>query len=252
LKNKIAFKAHGGCIRGWMREDYLKIDSISKRYGVVRALNDVSFTVRQGEIHALLGENGAGKSTLVKIIMGEEEPDTGSIVLDGVPMEFFHPHHSRSMGIQMVHQELAIFENLTVAENMFPWNSEDKISPRIIDWKAFYEKTQRALDSFDFKTISPSQKMDTVSLAGQQMVEIIRCIIAQPKVLLLDEPTSGLSSDEGNRLMKVLKNLRENGLTIIYISHRINEIIEIADRVTVMRDGQFVITLGRIDWTRIR
>jgi ribose transport system ATP-binding protein len=205
----------------------------------------VSFSVRKGEIHALLGENGAGKSTLVKIIMGEETPDAGSITLDGTPMEFFHPHHSRLLGIQMVHQELAIFENLTVAENMFPWNTENRRSSKIINWKTFYEKTQKALSLFDFKTILPSQKMDTVNLAGQQMIEILRCIIAQPKVLLLDEPTSGLNSEEGNRLMKVLKGLREKGLTVIYISHRINEIIEIADRVTVLRDGQFVVTLER-------
>jgi ribose transport system ATP-binding protein len=228
-----------------MGEEYLKIEDINKRYGVVCALKNVSFTVRRGEIHALLGENGAGKSTLVKIIMGEETPDSGFITLDGTLMEFFHPHYSRTLGIQMVHQELAIFENLTVAENMFPWNSENKRSPKIIDWKTLYGKTQKALNLFDFKTISPSQRMDTVSLAGQQMIEILRCIIAQPKILLLDEPTSGLNSEEGSRLMKVLKSLREKGLTVIYISHRINEIIEIADRVTVLRDGQFVVTLEK-------
>jgi ribose transport system ATP-binding protein len=228
-----------------MQENYLKISNICKEYGVLKALDNVSFSVRQGEIHALLGENGAGKSTLVKVIMGETTPNYGFIELDNVKIEVYHPYYSKSMGIQMVHQELAIFENLTVAENIFPWINKEKNTLGIINWKDFFKKTEEALKLFDLKTISPSQKMDTVNLAGQQMIELLRCINANPKILLLDEPTSGLNSNEVSRLMKILRNLREEGLTIIYISHRINEILEIADRVTVLRDGHYITTFDK-------
>ncbi|GHU67660.1 ribose import ATP-binding protein RbsA [Clostridia bacterium] len=227
-----------------MQDDLLKIKGISKQYGVVKALDEVSFSVRAGEIHALLGENGAGKSTLVKIIMGEERPSAGSIELDGKLMEEFHPNYSRGMGIQMVHQELAVFENMSVTENLFPWMA-DEGAVRSIKWEDYNSKAQEILDSFEFRTVVPTQRMDTVNLAGQQMIEILRCIYANPKVLLLDEPTSGLNNEEAERLMLTLKELKAKGLTIIYISHRLNEILDYADRVTVMRDGKFVCTLDK-------
>lgn len=222
--------------------EHLKITDISKRYGVVQSLNKVSFSIRHGEIHTILGENGAGKSTLVKIVMGEEYPDSGSIELDGIVMGEWSPLYARSRGIQMVHQELAIFENMSVAENIFPWH-EFKTKTGCVDWKTLFSEAQKKLDLFELTTIKPEQSMSTVSMAGQQMIEILRCIAADPKVIILDEPTSGLNDEEVSRLMRILKQLRNKGLTIIYISHKLKEIIEITDRVTVLRDGHYVCTL---------
>lgn len=221
--------------------EFLKISNITKRYGVVKALEDVSITIRKGEIHTILGENGAGKSTLVKIITGEEKPDSGTVELDGQVAQVYSPSAAHAMGIRMVHQELAVFENMTVAENMYP-NFKERRAGRL-DRKKLLEKTRKQLELFGLKTIKPEAQMAAVTLAGQQMVEILRCIAAQPKVLILDEPTSGLNDSEADLLMGILKRLKGEGLTIIYISHRLKEIMQISDRVTVMRDGQYVATL---------
>lgn len=223
------------------KSEYLKISNITKSYGVVKALTDVSFAIRQGEIHTILGENGAGKSTLVKIIMGEETPDTGTITLDGEQVKTYTPSAAQAMGIRMVHQELAVFENMTVAENIYPSHSFKKGGR--IDYKSLYRETAAQLERFGLKTVKPEEQMGGVTLAGQQMIEIIRCIVANPKVIILDEPTSGLNDDEADRLMEILERLKAEGMTIIYISHRLKEIMRISDRVTIMRDGQFVTTL---------
>lgn len=221
--------------------EYLKINNITKTYGVVKALTDVSFSIKQGEIHTILGENGAGKSTLVKIIMGEETPDSGTITLDGEQAKTYTPSAAQAMGIRMVHQELAVFENMTVAENIYPSHSFKKGGR--IDYKALYSETGKQLERFGLKTVKPEEQMGAVTLAGQQMIEIIRCIVAQPKVIILDEPTSGLNDDEADRLMEILERLKAEGMTIIYISHRLKEIMRISDRITVMRDGQYITTL---------
>lgn len=225
--------------------EYLKINNITKAYGVVKALTDVSFSIEQGEIHAILGENGAGKSTLVKIIMGEETPDSGTIMLDGEQIKVFTPSAAQAMGIRMVHQELAVFENMTVAENIYPSHSFKKGGR--IDYKSLYKETQEQLERFGLKTVKPDEQMGGVTLAGQQMIEIIRCIVANPKVIILDEPTSGLNDEEADRLMEILERLKAEGMTIIYISHRLKEIMRISDRVTIMRDGQYVTTLVNND-----
>lgn len=227
-----------------MNQEYLKITGVSKRYGAVQALDNVSFSVRKGEIHAILGENGAGKSTLVKIIMGEAVPDSGEVVLAGSPLRHFTPLYARSRGIQMVHQELAIFENMTVAENIFPW-SEFRTGLRTVSWKRLNEEAQKRLDLFGLQSIKPEQLMRNLTLDAQQMVEILRCVSANPSVLLLDEPSSGLNDEETAKLMTLLKRIRDNGDTILYISHRLKEILEIADRVTTLRDGRYISTLTR-------
>ena len=221
--------------------EFLKISNITKSYGVVKALTDVSFSIQKGEIHTILGENGAGKSTLVKIITGEEIPDSGSIELDGQAAAVYSPAAAHAMGIHMVHQELAVFENLTVAENMYP-NFKERRAGRL-DRKKLMQKTAEQLELFGLRTIEPGAQMASVTLAGQQMVEILRCIAARPKVLILDEPTSGLNDSEADLLMDILKRLKGEGLTIIYISHRLKEIMHISDRVTIMRDGRYVTTL---------
>lgn len=223
-------------------EDFLKISGVSKTYGVVKALSDVSFSVRRGEIHTVLGENGAGKSTMMKIISGETAPDSGCVELDGRRMRTFSPAAAQAMGIHMVHQELAVFENLTVAENMYP-HYPFRTAGRI-DYPRLFREAREKLNLFGLKTIQPDAPLGSVNLAGQQMTEILRCIVAEPKVIILDEPTSGLNDHEADMLLGILKRLKAEGLTIVYISHRFKEIMSVSDRITVLRDGKFVVTLN--------
>lgn len=222
-------------------ENFLIIDNISKNYGVVQALKNVSFTVKKGEVHTLLGENGAGKSTLVKIIKCEEVPSSGSITLDGELIKVYSPMVSKAMGIAMVHQELAIFENMTVAENIFP-ACDYLTRTGAVDKKRLQKEAQKRIDLFGMNLI-PTQRMDSLTVAQQQMTEILRAISAGSKCVLLDEPTSGLNKEETENLMKIIDRLRAEGITIIYISHRIAEIMHISDRITVLRDGEYVCTL---------
>jgi ABC-type sugar transport system ATPase subunit len=170
---------------------------------------------------------------------GETTPDAGSIELFGQPIKTYTPAAAHAIGFHMVHQELAVFENLTVAENIYPYyNHVGKIS-----YRKLYEKAQAQLDLLGIQTIRPDAPLASVPLAGQQMVEILRCIAAKPQVLILDEPTSGLNDAEVELLMGALRSLRREGLTIVYISHRLKEIMRISDRVTVLRDGEYVTTL---------
>lgn len=221
-------------------DDFIRIQDITKHYGIVEALNNVSFGIKKGEVHSLLGENGAGKSTLVKIIMGEEIPDSGTLLIEGQEITSFSPENSYSMGISMVHQELAIFENLTVAENIFPsrffttrWGA--------IDWKKLKKRAEESIEIFDID-LAPFQPMDSLTLAQQQMVEILRCISDNQQIILLDEPTSGLNNVETEKLMGIIDQLRNKGITFIYISHRINEVLEISDKITILRDGEYIRT----------
>ncbi len=222
------------------KEKFLIIDNISKSYGVVQALKNVSFTIAKGEVHTLLGENGAGKSTLIKIISGEEAPDTGTITLDGETVKNYSPMVAKAMGIAMVHQELAIFENMTVAENIFP-TMEFLTKSGAIDKRRLIKEAQEKIDLFGMDLV-PTQRMDSLTVAQQQMTEILRAISAGSKLVLLDEPTSGLNKEETANLMKIIDALRSQGITIIYISHRIAEIMQISDRITVMRDGEYITT----------
>ena len=219
----------------------LEISHVSKSYGAVHALRDVSFSVKKGEIHTLLGENGAGKSTLIKIIAGEHAPDSGDVIVNGNKIVQFHPEISRAAGVSVVHQELSIFENLTVYENIYPFPLDNK-EGGIVQKKEVIKKAEESIKRFDMD-ILPTDRMSDLRLSSQQMVEILRALSNNAQVVLLDEPTSGLNIQEAEKLMQVLKQLRTEGITIIYISHRISEIMEISDRVTVLRDGQFVCTL---------
>jgi ABC-type sugar transport system ATPase subunit len=219
-------------------ENILEVRGISKSFGAVRALKDVSFRIRRGEIHALLGENGAGKSTLIKVLSGEHTPDSGSVFVCEEQIKTFHPLVSHDAGITVVHQELSIFENLTVFENIFPYREGKH---RLIPKKELIEKVKREAKRFDLK-LDPCAKMGDLRLSVQQMVEILRALSENAKIVLLDEPTSGLNTQETANLMRILKKLRDDGITIIYISHRISEIMEISDRVTVLRDGTYINT----------
>lgn len=222
------------------QNEILKINHISKNYGVVHALTDVSFAVREAEIHTILGENGAGKSTLIKIISGEETPDGGHILVNGKAVTEFTPNKAHELGIQMVHQELSIFENVTVAENLYPWHNY-VTGIKTIKYREMYRNARTELMRFGLN-IDPSEPMASLTMAEQQTVEILRCILARPKVLILDEPTSSLNDEEIHRLLNLLKELKEQGITILFISHKLNEIKQISDRITVLRDGHYITT----------
>jgi len=218
----------------------LKIDGVSKSYGAVRALQDVSFSVRRGTIHAVLGENGAGKSTLMKVIKGEVAPDRGTIALDGRVYERYETAYTRRLGVIMVHQELAVFDNLSVAENIFP-DLRRFLRGGLIDAPRLRAEARRALASFDF-ALHPDTSMAQLTLGQKQLIEILRALNQPRKLLILDEPTSGLSSAEADRLMRILRKLADGGETILFISHRIPEILGACDAVSVLRDGRYIET----------
>jgi ABC-type sugar transport system ATPase subunit len=217
--------------------EFLEIRDISKNYGIVRALKNVSFSISKGEVHALLGENGAGKSTLIKIISGEEAPSAGSLFINGAEVKDFNPTHAMAAGIAMVHQELAVFENMSVSDNIFPTASF--VSAGFINQRKTDREAKALIDLFGMD-ISPRQKMDSLTMGQQQIVEILRCVSAGKEIILLDEPTSGLNQEEVKKLMEIIRRLKSQGITVVYISHRIDEIKEISDRVTVLRDGTYV------------
>lgn len=220
------------------QEIVLELQNISKSFGPVKALKDVTLSVRRGEIYTLLGENGAGKSTLIKVLSGEHAPDSGTVIVNGHKFVRYHPEESREAGISIVHQELSIFKNLTVYENIFPYPEKGAVR---IPKKKLIEKAQAEIDRFHLN-ISPTAEMSDLRLSEQQMVEILRALSDNASIVLLDEPTSGLNTQETALLMSTLRRLCDEGLTIIYISHRISEIMEISDRVTVLRDGRYIAT----------
>ena len=185
--NPVEVKPKGKLAPAFGENDFIQIHDISKSYGAVKALKNVAFGIKKGEVHTLLGENGAGKSTLVKIIMGEETPDSGKFNIDGKPIKIFSPEHAHNMGISMVHQELAVFDNLTVAENIFP-TSYFTNNIGTIDWNNLNRRAEESIAIFNID-IKPNQKMDSLTLAQQQMVEILRCISNNQQIILLDEPT---------------------------------------------------------------
>jgi ABC-type sugar transport system ATPase subunit len=223
-----------------MNQDYLQIRNVSKSYGAVRALDGVSFSVRKGSIHAVLGENGAGKSTLMKLIKGELAPDSGQVRLDGADYARYDPAYTRELGVLMVHQELAVFGNLSVAENLFP-DLERFRCGGLINTSALMSSARESLATFELD-IDPAAPLSRLTLGQKQLVEILRALGMPRRLLILDEPTSGLSTVEADRLMQLLGKLRDGGETILFISHRIPEILSACDEVSVLRDGRYIET----------
>ncbi|MDR0841307.1 MAG: sugar ABC transporter ATP-binding protein [Christensenellaceae bacterium] len=226
----------------------LEMKSISKSFGGVKALNDVSLRVKKGEIHALLGENGAGKSTLMKILSGAYQRDSGEILVDGQPAKINTPKDSKQNGIAVIYQELMLAADLTVAENIF---IDDLAAGSVfINWKKLHSDTTRLLVSLGFGNISPTEKCGNLSVAHQQVVEICKNLSRDAKILVLDEPTSVLTFKEIEHLFEILKRLKANGISIIYISHRLEEIFKLCDTITVLKDGCYVDTVDVQDTTR--
>lgn len=220
-------------------EPTLQAVSISKLFPGVQALKDVSLDFYPGEVHALLGENGAGKSTLIKILSGVYTPTEGKILLDGEPIEFHSPHDAIQKGIAVIHQELSIANDLTVAENIFLGLEPTK--GKFLNRSHMNKTSQDILDFMQVSIRATSLARD-LTAAQQQMVEIAKVINRKAKVVFMDEPTSSLSKHEIKALFEQINNLRKNNVTVIYISHRMAEIFEMCDRATVLRDGQKIVT----------
>jgi rhamnose transport system ATP-binding protein len=216
----------------------LQLTSIAKSFGAVRALKGVSFDLQPGEIHALLGENGAGKSTLIKIITGAHRPDSGTIHIDGQEIQNLTPAAAHRLGITCIYQQPALFRDLTVAENIW-MRLEGPRAFRRINWGAHRAKADQLLRRIG-ANISPDREIRELSMPEQQLVEIACAIAASARIVIMDEPTASLTQKEQHLLFAVARELRSSGVGVIYISHRLEEIFALADRVTVLRDGESV------------
>jgi ribose transport system ATP-binding protein len=217
----------------------LSLKNITKRYHSVVALDNVSIDFRKGEVHCIVGENGAGKSTLIKTISGAIEPDEGNISVFGKTYNAMTPHLSRKLGIEVIYQELNLADELTVAENVFLGRKFRKKG--MVDMKATIEKAAMVFNHMQVK-VDPHSVVSNLSVSYMQFVEIAKAIAMDVKILIMDEPTAPLTEDEVDKLMNLVMLMKAQGVTIIYISHRLNEIFRIGDRYTVMRDGQKIIT----------
>jgi rhamnose transport system ATP-binding protein len=217
----------------------LEVRDIEKTFPGVRALSGVSFEVRAGEVHALLGENGAGKSTLIKIISGVYEPDGGSILIGGRETRFSSPEDAKRAGVATIYQELLLFPELTVAENIFLGHAPRAGMGRI-DWRAMRARAEALLASLEIDDLAANQVVGALSVGNRQRVEILRALSHDARILIMDEPTAALTESDVTRLFDIVRRLRARGVGIVYISHRLDEIFAIGDRVTVLRDGAYV------------
>ena len=218
---------------------FLRMQGISKTFPGVQALKDVTFEVARGEIHALVGENGAGKSTLVKILTGALPRDTGRITLRGQPVEISTPSDAQDLGISMIHQELSLIPYLTVGQNIYLGREPRARVPGFIDWPALYRQSQQLLDRLNVG-VDARAEVQHLSIAHQQMVEVAKALSLNADLIAMDEPTSALTERETKVLFDVMRSLKAQGVSLIFISHRLGEVFQIADRVTVLRDGQFI------------
>src|SRR3984893_16046700 len=225
----------------------LEVRRICKSFPGVRVLKSVNLSVWPGEVHAFMGENGAGKSTLMKILAGAYHQDSGEIILDGKPVEFRTPHEARKAGIGIIYQELTVAPNLTVSGNVF-LGSELKRFGFMKDTAQMDRKTQEVLDRLGAR-FKATQRAAHLAGAEQQQVEIARALFYKSRVLVMDEPTAALSDRETDRLFEVVRQLRSEGMAIIYISHRMAEVYELADRLSVLRDGEYVGELKRAEFS---
>ncbi|MDR0845656.1 MAG: sugar ABC transporter ATP-binding protein, partial [Tannerella sp.] len=224
-------------------EVILKLSGIDKRFGGITALSDMNFELRKAEIHAICGENGAGKSTLMKIVTGVYQPDKGKIILDNEEIVIANPLDAFSKGIAIIYQETSLFEEMTVLENIFI-NRElnKKIGPvPLLDYKAMKSTMSSILKKLDI-AIPFNEKIKNLGMAQKQMIEIAKALVFKSKILILDEPTASLTQNEVDLLFTIIRDLKKNGISVAYISHRLEEIFLLCDRVTVIRDGHYIST----------
>ncbi len=223
----------------------LEMEHISKRFGATQALEDVSLALLRGEIHALLGENGAGKSTLIKIMTGIQQQDTGEIRIDGQPVRVASSQDAQRLGVAAIYQEPMIFPDLSVAENIFIGHRN---RGKIVDRRRMEREANEALGRLGVK-LDVGSPARGLTLAEQQTVEIAKAISLDVRVLIMDEPTASLSAHEVRRLFRIVMTLRQQGVAVLFISHRMEEVFEIADRVTILRDGRWISTQPRSELT---
>src|SRR5512147_1848774 len=217
----------------------LSLENITKRYPGVLALNNVSMSFLEGEVHALLGENGAGKSTLIKAVAGAIDLDGGIIHIGGQDHKQMTPHFSRSMGIEVIYQEFNLVPTMSVAENIF---LGDRVSDkRLVDYGTMRNKAREIFKLFNVD-IDPNAMVQDLPPAKQQIIEIAKAVSKNVKILIMDEPSAPLSVSEVELMFKIINQLKQKGVTVIYISHRLEEVFRISDRVSVMRDGRYVTT----------
>lgn len=231
-----------------MNNKILLLNNISKAYPGVQALDNVTLDFEKGEVHAIVGENGAGKSTLIKTIAGAVTPDEGEIVLDGSKFKKLSPLEAITNGVSVIYQEFNLFDSLTVAENIFI--GEKSEGKAFVDFKMMNSEAVKIFGRFNV-SLNPTAPVKELSPGQKQIVEISKAIHKKAKIIIMDEPTAPLSIAEVEKLFEIISELKENGITIIYISHRLDEIFRIADRVSVMRDGKYVTTkkIGDTDRT---
>jgi rhamnose transport system ATP-binding protein len=220
----------------------LELKHISKSFPGVKALQDVHFSTDAGEVHALVGENGAGKSTLIKIISGVHHPDAGTMLMNGERVRFHSPHEAQMAGIATMYQELSLYPELSVAENIFSGHAPTRrVGPaRVIDWGEMNRRAEEILASLKIHDLDVRRKVGTLNVGNRQRVEIAKALSLDAKVLIMDEPSAALTESDVERLFDIVRLLKERGVAIVYISHRLIEVFQLADRVTVLRDGRFV------------
>src|SRR5919112_4555871 len=219
----------------------LQLVGVTKRFGGVVAVRDVDFELRPGEVHALVGENGAGKSTLMKIADGLYAPDEGRLEVGGQPAEFSSPRDAEAAGIAMIPQELDLFPELSVAENLFVGRKRPRTRWGGLDWEVMQDEARRRLDALGV-SLDATSTVKRLSVANQQIVAIARALVGEARAVIMDEPTSALTEREASQLFGIIKDLTAADVGVVYISHRLEEIFEISDRITVLRDGHHIET----------
>src|SRR2546421_8568585 len=224
----------------------LSLTNINKSFGPTVALAGVTLRLEKGEVHAFIGENGAGKSTLMNVLAGLMKPDEGTMEVDGTPYLPANPLDARARGIALIHQELSLFPHLSVAENIMMGMEPARFG--ILDQKKLRARTNEVLETFQHSEITPAARVSNLSIAARQIVEICRAIAARAQIILMDEPTSSLQRNDVQHLFSVIRKFGEQSITVIYISHFLEEVREIADTFTVLRDGRSV-TSGAINST---
>lgn len=224
----------------------LSVQGLTKSFSDVKVLDDINIQFGGGLVHAIVGENGAGKSTLIKMISGVYRVDAGDIYLEGKMVRFASPREGLDAGISVIHQELSVIEDLTVAENIFLDNAPRRMGGAFMDFSRLYKDAADLLEKYKIK-LRPKQMVRDLSAAMQQLIEILRAVSRDARVIIMDEPTSSLSKEETNILFSIIKELQKKGIAIIYISHRMEEIFALADTVTVLKDGTLVNTVSVAD-----
>src|SRR5690625_42184 len=222
-----------------MSEYVLELNNIVKEFPGVKALDHVHFKLKQGEIHALMGENGAGKSTFIKVITGVHQPDSGEFFLNGEKVDFTNPRDAQERGIAAIYQDVTSYPDLNVTENIFMSHQKVHKKTKRLRWKEMHQEAKQILEQLG-SSIDPKTEMGTLSVAQQQIVEIAKAISTNAKIIIMDEPTASLTNRESEELYRITKQLRDEGVSIIFISHRLEDMYHLASQVTVLRDGKYI------------